>query len=218
MSFEKRYKSEDGTYTLLKAKSEEELARWDLEVSDVGKSIRDWMVVEDFVRFSNAYESLRPHFLKDNFYDLRYQCSPSLMRAMKEELSWKLNLLRLWHKHLEVAYRPEPKKQVPEHKPRKRKKRELTISHELARLESMSPNKRADYLENKPELTEPWIEHLIEKRRAEEARAKQQEKAGNIRRYKQTAKLEATKLSEKEKSEDDLRGILEKWVQQRRTR
>ena len=82
----------------------------------------------------------------------------------------------------------------------------------------MSPDKRADYLESKPELTEPWIVHLIEKRRAEEARAKQQEKAGNIRRYKQTAKLEATKLSEKEESEVGLRETLKKWVRQRRTR
>jgi len=242
MAFEKMYKAEDGTYILLKAKSEEELARWDLEaltmaedpafkskvendcrslqkaLSDVGKSIHDWMVVEDFIRFSDAYESLRPHFLKDNFYDLRYKHSPSLMRALKEELSWRLNLMRLWHKHLEVAYKPEPKKQVPEYKPRKRKKRGLTISHELARLESMSPDKRADYLDNKPELTEPWIVHLIEKRRAEEARAKQQEKQRKIRRYKQTAKLEAEKLSEAKEAEEDLRETLKKWVQEKQTR
>ena len=144
MVVERTYRDEDGTLVVLSAESHDELDRWDLEaltmaedpafkikvendcrslqkaVSDVGKSIRDWMVVEDFVRFSNAYENLRPHFLKDNFYDLRYQHSPSFMRAMKEELSWRLNLLRLWYKHLDVAYKPEPKKQVAKYKPRKR--------------------------------------------------------------------------------------------------
>jgi len=243
MVFEKMYKAEDGTFILLTAESEEELARWDLEaltmaedpafkskveddcrslqkaVSDVGKSTRDWMVVEDFVRFSNAYENLRPHFLKDNFYDLRYQYSPSFMRALKEELSWRLNLLRLWYRHLEVAYKPEPKKQLPEYKSKKQKKRELTLTHEINRIESLRPDRRSEYLADKGEdITLAWLAHRIEQQRLREARLKEEEKERNIRRYKQTARLEAEKLSEAKEAEEDLRETLKKWVQEKQTR
>ena len=60
----------------------------------------------------------------------------------------------------------KPKYESGKQKPEQQAERELTISHEIHRLESLRPDRRAEYLGNKPELVEPWIVHLVEKRRS----------------------------------------------------
>jgi len=244
--FEKMYKEEDGTFVLLRAENEEQMAQWDLErltmledpkfrhkveddckflenaIKKANESITDWMIVEDFVNFADIYEESR----SQPYYDFRYPYSPSRVRGLKQQLWWMLDLLRNWYKLLESRVE-KPRKQVkkpestkPSYEPKKPKKKELTIGEELARAESISTERRGAYLHEKgTDVALAWIWNRIEKRQLEREREAQEKTKTKLARYASESgyKAKSEELAEKKDVTKDLREILEVWTKEART-
>ncbi|MDH5441617.1 MAG: hypothetical protein OEZ48_03480 [Candidatus Bathyarchaeota archaeon] len=236
MVFEKMYKAEDGTYVLLIAENEEQMAQWDLErltmledprfarkveedceelenlINKANEGVNEWMRVEDFVEFRKLYDRLRP----EPYYDFRYPYTPSRTKALRQQLRWILSLLRNFLKRIEEGYYDEKK---PKHKPKKQKLAKPTFSDTLKKLDAMEPDERSEFLADAgPDTTVAWMLNRLEKRRAEETEAGEKQEQDAIKRFGKIAQSDAEKLSGTREAETNLREILEKWVQHRRTR
>lgn len=237
MVFEKMHRAEDGTFILLTAESEEELARWDLEaltmaedpafrkkveddcrslenaILEAGHAINSWMKIQDFVEFVDQYEKdPRPIY-----YDFRYPYTPSRMRALKKQLNHILGVLRNWAKKFDEITQPESTK--PSYEPKKPKKKELTIGEELARAESISTERRGAYLHEKgTDVALAWIWNRIEKRQLEREREAQEKAKTRLARYASESgyKAKSEELAEKKDVTKDLREILEVWTKEAR--
>ena len=227
----KEYISEDGTLIELRAESEDQMKEWDIErltmetdpvfrdeienqcrtleaaTLDTNSKISTLLgVYNDLEDFIKDYQEEYPRPVP--LYDLRYQYTPSRAKALEEQLRYMIDMVEEYYRQ------PFPYKRKPT------EKESEMLSDELHKLSLMTPDERADYLrarEDRSSLTQAWLLDMLERRRAEKAEDDNRTHKESIQRYRKGQKAKAQELAKREKTEEDFRNLIKKWVQHKQT-
>jgi hypothetical protein len=222
----KHYVNDNGT--LIELESEDQIREWDIEqltmeqnpafrkkvkkdckrlhagVKHVNETIDGLIsIYNDLTDFIKDYEEEHPK--PKTYYDYRYPFSPSRVRALEKLLQHLINMIEEYWKA------PFP------YKYKGKRTASLSLSTELTKLSSMTPQERTEYLRDQPQLTEAWLLDMLEKRRKKEAQYKTEQRQEAINRYRSQEKLATKESYELNKAEEDLRGILKAWMHQKQT-